>query len=109
MADTQIHGFTEATSLNSNDEFVIQRSTSNFRVLYSTLLANFRKCEVALSGILVGTRKRVNFIPTGNATLSIVDNSGSDCIDVTMGVQVIVSPTAPTNKYAGMLWLDTSS
>lgn len=43
-----------------------------------------QKIEVADNGSLIGTRKRVNFIPGTNVTLSISDDSGGDKVDVTI-------------------------
>jgi hypothetical protein len=50
----------------------------------SGLLADPQKIIVQKVGANIGTRKRVNLIPGANVTLTVVDNPGSDRVDVTV-------------------------
>jgi hypothetical protein len=56
-----------------------------------------QRVEVANTGTLVGTRKRVNFIAGTNATLSVVDDSTNNKVDVTINASNQTAANATTS------------
>jgi hypothetical protein len=54
------------------------------RTLAVTNDSTVQRLEVATSGVLQGTRKRINFISGTNATVAAVDDSSNNKVDVTV-------------------------
>jgi hypothetical protein len=71
LSDTSTIDFTYNDAGNSIAVSVIDNSST-------------QKVQVAKAGTLIGTRKRLNFIEAGGATVTIADNSGSDQVDITI-------------------------
>lgn len=62
-----------------------------------------QKVEIYKSSVAVGTRKRVNFIPGSNITLTMADNAGADRVDV----QIDSSPGISSEDLFGSLEQDS--
>lgn len=58
----------------------------------SGLLGDPQKVEIAQSGSLIGTRKRVNFVPGSNITLTTADDSGNNRVNVTIAAGGVSDP-----------------
>lgn len=70
-----------------------------------SVVANTTNQQVRVSnnGALVGTRREINFIPGTNVTLNVVDNGGSDRVDVTINATAggsgdVVGPASATDN-----------
>ena len=62
-----------------------------------------QRLEVASSGTLQGTRKRLNFIAGSNATVNVADDNTNNKVDVTIGaasgLQALVPTAVKTSAY----------
>lgn len=61
---------------------------SQDRTLSVTANSTTQKVELAVDGILKGTRKQINLIQSGAVTAVGADNAGSDRVDVTLGLNI---------------------
>ncbi len=64
---------------------------------------NTQKVEIYKSSVAVGTRKRINYIPGSNITLTITDNVGGDRIDL----QIDSSPGISSEDLFGSTGQDS--
>ncbi len=74
------------------------------RTLSVTADSTTQRVEVASSGTLTGTRKRINFIPGTNASLSVVDDSSNNKVDVTINAST-QTPADATTSSKGIVQL----
>jgi hypothetical protein len=95
----------------------VTHSSGGPDALTGSLDANAR-VAVANNGTAVGTRRKINFIPSNNITVVTADDSSNEKVDVTMDVagvvqsttttNMTVGTTAPSSPLVGDIWVDTN-
>lgn len=95
----------------------VTHSSGGADALSGNLDANARTA-VAKSGTTTGTRRKINFVPGTNISITTADDSAGEKVDVTIATtgvpqasgfsKISVGTTAPSSPSVGDLWVDTN-
>lgn len=108
---------TSWTQVSAGATHGVTHSSGGPDALTGSLDANAR-VAVANNGTAVGTRRKLNFVPSNNITVTATDDSTNEKVDVSMDVtgvvqstttaNMTVGTTAPSSPTVGDIWIDTN-